>query len=216
MLSNSTSSTVIQNVNSNSSVALPFLAYFFFDFKHTEKQDARALLSSFLVQLANQSDSYCDNLLALYSSQRSGPGVPKPSDSALMGCLEEMLKMPRQVPAYLIIDALDECPDHHVDHRGISSTRGKVLKLVQGLVELRLQNLHLFVASRPENDIRAVFEPMKPLTCTSISLDDEKGQRKGISDYINDAVHSLMIINGWGEEYKNMVIKILSDGAGGM
>jgi hypothetical protein len=212
----STSSAVIQNINSHSGIALPFVAYFFFDFKDVEKQDTRALLSSFLVQLSDQSDPYCDKLLALYSSHRRHSGLPKPTNGALAGCLEEMLKLPRQVPAYLIIDAIDECPDRCIDHWGIPSSRKEVLELVKGLIDLHLPNLRLFATSRPENDIRAIFKPLNSVVCTSISLNDEEGQKSGIVDYISYVVHSVMNINGWREEHKNLIIKTLSDRADGM
>jgi hypothetical protein len=194
------------------------VAYFFFDFKDPEKQDTRALLSSFLVQLSDQSDSYCDKLLDLYSLHRRRSGVPKPTNEDLTECLKEMLKLPTQVPIYLIIDALDECPVRHVDRWGIPSSRGKVLELVKGLVELHLPNLRLFVTSRPENDIRAILDlkSLKPPTSTSISLEDEEGQKRGIDDYIIHVVRSLMSMNGWGEEHKNLVTSTLSDRADGM
>jgi hypothetical protein len=185
------------------------MAYFFFDFKDAGKQDARALLSSFLVQLSDQSDSYCDKLLSLYSSHRRGSELPKPANDALTRCLEEMLTLPAQVPVYLIIDAIDECPNNC----GLPSLRRKVLELVKRLVELQVPNLRLFATSRPENDIRAVLEP---LTCTSISLHEQNGQKKDIVDYINYIVDSEMNIKQWREQDKNLVIKTLSDRAGGM
>jgi hypothetical protein len=126
-----------------------------------------------------------------------------------MRCLEEMLTLPGQVPVYLIIDALDESPDSS----GIPSSRGKVLELVKGLVELRLPHLRLFATSRPQNDIRAVIGS---ITCTSISLHDEDGQKRDIVDYINHVVRSEMNIKRWREEDKDLVIKTLSDRAGGM
>jgi hypothetical protein len=204
----STSSVVIQNIDiSNTGPA--YMAYFFFDFKDTGKQDVHALLSSFLVQLSDQSDFYCDKLLALYSSHHRGSELPKLTNDDLTRCLKEMLTMPGQVPVYLIIDAVDECPNDS----GISSSHREILELVKGLVELHVPNLHLFATSRPENNIRAVLERLK---CTSISLQDEEGQKGDIIDYINYIVDSVMNINGWGEELKNLVIGTLSDRAGGM
>jgi hypothetical protein len=189
------------------------VAYFFFDFRDAKKQDARALISSFLVQLSHQSYSYRDKLLTLYSSHRHGSGLP--TYSALRGCLEEMLKLQTEVPVYLIIDALDECPDRRIDPHGIQSSRGKVLELLKGLVELRIPNLRLFTTTRPENDIRAVLKPLNPFICTSISLNDEEGQKKGIISYISHTAHLLMNINGWGEEQKKLVIDLLSSRADG-
>jgi hypothetical protein len=43
-----------------------FLAYFYFDFKDTAKQDSRALLSSLLVQLSDQSDIFFDTLFFFF------------------------------------------------------------------------------------------------------------------------------------------------------
>jgi hypothetical protein len=165
----STSSAVIQNIDiSNTGPA--HMAYFFFDFKDTGKQDAHALLSSFLVQFSDQSDFYCDKLLALYSSHRHSSDLPKLGNDALTRCLKEMFMIPGQVPVYLIIDAVDECSNDS----GIPSSRREVLELVKGLVELHLPNLRLFATSRPENDIRAV---LKPVTCTSISIHDQEDKR---------------------------------------
>jgi len=52
------------------------MAFFFFDFKDTGKQDARALLSSLIVQLSDQSDSFYDLLLHFYSTHRDGGQEP--------------------------------------------------------------------------------------------------------------------------------------------
>jgi hypothetical protein len=60
-----------------------------------------------------------------------------------------MLTLPDQGPVYLIMDALDECPDTS----DIPSAREQVLDLVKDLVGLQLPNLHLCVTSRPEVDI---------------------------------------------------------------
>jgi hypothetical protein len=203
------SSAVIRNIGRLFDTGSAYLAFFFFDFRDAGKQDVYALLSSFLVQLSDQSDSYCDKLLALYSSQRRGSESPKPGYDALMQCLEEMLVSAGQVPVYLVIDALDECPDNH----GIPSPRGKVLELVECLVELHLPNLRLFATSRPESDIRAVLDP---LTYAPLSLHDQEGQKRDIVDYINHVIDSDVKIKRWREEDRSEVIRTLSDRACGM
>jgi hypothetical protein len=203
------SGAVIQNIEGISNDGSAYLGYFFFDFKDTAKQDMRALLTSLLVQLSDQSNSYCDKLLTVYSNHLRGSELPMPGNNALTQCLEEMLTLHGQVPVYLIIDALDECPDSC----GIPSSRGMVLEFVKGLTELRLPNLRLFVTSRPENDIRAA---LKSLTCTPLMLHDEIGQKRDIVNYITYVVDSEMNIKRWREEDKNLVIRTLSDRAGGM
>ena len=57
--------------------------------------------------------------------------------------------MPGQGPIYIIVDAVDECPNF----LGRPSARDDVLELIEELVDLKLPNLHLCVASRPEMDI---------------------------------------------------------------
>jgi len=81
--------------------------------------------------------------------------------------LKDMLSLPRQGPLYLILDALDECPNTS----GMTSAREEVLELVEELLDLHLPNVHLCVTSRPEIDIRTVLEP---LASFQISLHDER------------------------------------------
>ena len=125
-----------------------FLAYFYFDFKDTAKQDLRALLSSLLIQLSDQSDIFCDALLSLHSAHKQGS--EQPTVDSLAQCLKGMLKITGQVPIYLVIDALDECPNDS----GIPSSREKVLELVEELVKFCHPNLRLCITSRPELDIQ--------------------------------------------------------------
>jgi hypothetical protein len=209
LLTSHLADAVIQHINGLFDAGSAYMAFFFFDFQDSGKQDVYALLSSFLVQLSDQSDTYCDKLLALYSSQRRSSELLKPGYDALIQCLKEMLVLDGQIPIYLVIDALDECPDNY----GIPSPRGKVLELVECLVELHLPNLRLFAASRPESDIRAVLDP---LTCTSLSLHDQEGQKRDIVDYINHVIASEATMKRWREEDKSEVIRTLSDRADGM
>ena len=118
---------------SNAGSAL--LAYFYFDFKDTAKQDSRALLSSLLVQVSDQSNISCSSLFSLYSAHKEGS--EQPTDDSLARCLKDMLTMMAYVPIYIIIAALDEC----LDDLSIPSSREKVLELVKELVELRHPNL---------------------------------------------------------------------------
>jgi hypothetical protein len=184
------------------------MAYFFFDFKDAGKQDARAFLSSVLVQLSSQSVSLCNILLEFYSAHQRG--LQQPSESALIQCLEKMLQVPK-FPLYLIVDALDECPDTS----GMHSSREKVLELVEKLVGLHFPNLRLCIASRPEVDIRNVLEPLTS-TSTRMSLHDEDGQKKAIADYISSVVYSDKKIMRWPEQDKELVTRTLSYRADGM
>ena len=210
MSSTTTSSAIIQNIEkSGCNRGSAHLAYFFFDFNDARKQDARAFLSSILVQLSNQSTSFLDILLEFYSTHQRGS--QQPSDDALIQCLEKMLQIPSKLPIYVIIDALDECPVTS----GVQSPREKVLALVKTLAGLRLPNLRICITSRPDVDIRNVLEPLlSPSNC--ITLHEEDGQKKSMADYIRSVVNSDETIMKWSEEDKELVIETLSGKAGGM
>ena len=185
------------------------MAYFYFDFRDVNKQGLRDLITSLLTQLSACSGPCCDILSDLYSAHNEGKN--QPSDSSLEECLKKMVMLPDQRPIYLIIDALDESPNMS----GILSPREIVLQLLKELVELSLPDLHIYVTSRPEIDIRNVLEP---LTSRRVSLHDQSGQKQNIADYVRSIVYSdsQQIMRRWKTEDKELVIKTLSERANGM
>ena len=203
----SKSSVIIRDIKAISNAGSAFLAYFYFDFKDTAKQDSRALLSSLLVQLSDQSDIFCNILLSMYSAHKEGS--EQPTDDSLAECLKKMLTTTGQAPIYLIMDALDECPNDS----GVPSLRERVLKLVKEFIGLRLPNLRLCVTSRPEFDIRTA---LKPLATQQVSLHDESGQKQDIIDYVTSVVRSDERMKRWRDNDRTMVIEKLTAKADGM
>jgi hypothetical protein len=120
-----------------------------------------------------------------------------------------MLTSMGQVSIYLVMDALDECPNDS----GIPSSREKVLKLVEELVGLHHPNLRLCVTSRPEFDIRAT---LRPLATQQVSLHDENGQKQDIIDYVTSVVRTDGRMKRWRDDDKTMVIEKLTTQADGM
>ena len=200
-------SAIVQNIESMRATGFATMAYYYFDFRDVKKQDCYGLLSSLILQLSAESDSCFSILSQLYSDH--GHGIRKPSTDAFKKCITDMLSIPGQAPIYLIIDALDECPNFP----GRLSARMEVLGLIEELVGLKLPNLHLCVASRPEMDIRMVLEP---LTSLKISLHDEIGQKEDIIKFIKFVVFSDRNMRRWKDDDKQLVIDTLSDGADGM
>ena len=185
------------------------MAYFYFDFRDTEKQNFQNLLPSLLTQLSARSDSCCDVLSRIYITHDDG--ARKPSTSTLIVCLKEMLALPSQGPIYIILDALDECPNTS----GIPSPRKQVLDLLKDLAGLQLSNLRICVTSRPEIDIRAALEP---LAFYPVSIHEQSGQRKDIKDYIRSVVYadSDTAMKRWRDRDKELVIETLAERADGM
>ena len=183
------------------------MAYFYFDFRDTNKQNRRDLLSSLVTQISDQSHRHCDILNGLYLKHDNG--AQKPSEDELIECLKDMVTLRDQQPVYLIIDALDECPDTS----GLRSPREQVLDLLNALIKLYSPNLRLCVTSRPEIDIRRAIEP---LTSLRVSLHEESGQTRDIIDYVTSVVQSDPKMRRWRDEDKKFVIKTLSEKADGM
>ncbi|KAN0124433.1 hypothetical protein V8E52_002082 [Russula decolorans] len=180
-------SAIIQDVKDMHAAGLATMAYYYFDFRDVKKQDCYGLLSSLVSQLSAESDSSYNVLSKLYSD--NGNGMREPDIDALKKCLADILSLPGQGQIYIIIDALDECPDSP----GTPSAREDVLE--------------------PEMDIRLVLEP---LTTLKISLHDETGQKEDIVKYIKSVVYSDRNMRRWNEDDKQFVVVTLSEKADGM
>jgi hypothetical protein len=199
------SSTLIEDIDIMRKAGLASLGFFYCDFREGQKKDLRGLLSSLIVQLSHQSGSYCDILLNFY--EEHAKGSRHPSDGALTGCLKDLLKLPGQAPVYLIVDALDECPNP-----ALRSPRAKVLSLIEELVKTQILNLRMCVTSRPELDIEYVLDP---LIFRSVSLHDESGQKRDIEDYIKSVINA-STVKKWKDEHRKQAVDVLTEKSNGM
>ena len=186
---------------------LASLAMFYYDFREEEKKDLRGLLSSVLFQLCNQSHSYHSILTTFYSTCLNG--ARSPSNDELIRCLKDLLNLRGQAPVYLIVDALDECPN-----TSLPSQRDQLLELLEDLVNSKFPNLRICVTSRPESDIKPILQP---LTFRSVSLHDEAGQMEDIENYIKSIVNTdNSRMRRWKSEHRQLVIDVLTERADGM
>ena len=188
-------------------MGLATITFFYFDFRDSGKQDVRHLLSSILIQLCDQSDKFSDILSTLFANHSDGSR--QPSEDALLECLKSMLRLPGQGALYVIIDALDECPDSS----GCPTPREHVLVIIQELIDLRLPHVRFCITSRPEVDIRGALEH---LSIHNVRLHEQAGQSQDIVNYINDFVRSDPKMRRWREEDKQLVIDTLTRRARGM
>jgi len=207
VLTSSTSSTIIEDIRRMCRMGLATLGIFYFDFRDAAKKDARSLLSSLLIQLSVQSTGLSQVLSSLCSAHNNG--TQEPSEDVLIECLKSMLELPGQGPLFLVVDALDECPNFS----DYPTPREQVLMFLQDLIDLHLPHVHFCITSRPEVDIRDVLEP---LAIHKVSLHEESGQNQDIVDYINSVVPSDPRMRRWRDDDKKLVIKTLTEKAGGM
>jgi hypothetical protein len=203
----SPSSSIIQDLRSMCELGLASLAFFYCDFREDPKRHRRGILSSLLVQLCRQSDPYYDAISKFYLAHDHGS--QHASDSELAQLLKRLLGLPGQATAYIVIDALDECPIT----TGLLSPREEVLSFVEELVRSQVPNMRICVTSRPEADIDLI---LSPLASRSVSLHEENGQVEDIADYVRFVVSTDRNMQTWRKEDKELVVQVLTRKAGGM
>lgn len=207
LLISSISSTIIEDIQNECQTGLAILTFYYFDFRHIDKQDARSFLSSLLMQLGDQSDKFSQILSDLHSSHRHGSR--QPSEDNLLQCLKNMLEIPGQGELYMVVDALDECQNL----TGSRTTRQQILDIIKELVDLKVAHLHLCVTSRFLIDILSVLNPLRP---NSVSLHDQPGQREDIARYVKEIVQSDAKMRLWSGEQSQLVIRTLTEMGCGM
>jgi hypothetical protein len=185
------------------------MTYYYFDFNDASKRNVRGMLTSLLFQLGDHSGRCWDVLYQLYTQCRDGS--EQPSDADLVDCLESMLELSDQVPIFIVLDALDECPNN----TRTPSAREKVLDFVENLVASNHSNLFICITSRPEQDIQIVLNPLTSTRC-QVSLHEECGQREDINRYIRSFVYNDKTMGRWRKGDKELVINTLSERADGM
>ena len=116
------------------------VAFFYFSFSHESKQDESCMIRALLWQLSSQiSDRHVD-LLQLYEAYKTGT----PPSTVLRAYLRRLFGQFRQT--YLFLDALDECLR--------LEARERILETVEEIQKWDLPNIHLFITSRDEANIR--------------------------------------------------------------
>ena len=204
-----TSSAIIEDVKNTRAARSSLIAYYYFDFKDASKRGLNGLLRSLLFQLGDDDERCRDILYQVYKTCRDGS--EQPSDAALVKCLETILDLPGQLPIFIIIDALDECPSN----TGTPSAREEVLDFVENVVGSNHPNLFLCITSRPEQDIQTVLNPLTSATYR-VSLHEEIGQWEDINSYVRSFVRKNRDMRRWREEDRELVITTLSERAHGM
>ena len=188
-------------------IGLANLGFFYFDSGDIGKQDTRSLLSSLLIQLCHESDEFFRILSPLYSDHDNGSR--QPSEDTLMECLKNILKLPEQGEIYIVVDALNECPNV----AGCPTPRERVLTIIDELINLRLPHVHFCITSRLEVDIRSVLEAW---AIHEVPLHEQPGHNQDISDYIEFFVSSDPKMRRWKKEDRRLVMKTLTEKGGGM
>jgi hypothetical protein len=205
------SSSVIDRLEDSERQSLT--VYFDFDFKDERKQSLSGLLASLVFQLATCSRACFDILtVARARTQKIRDGMPNKShagahlhatDDLLIECVESMLRASSEI--FIIIDALDECPE--------TTRETDYLPFLRKLVAFGIPGLHLFVTSRPERDILLCMDNL-----ASHPLDLNKAhERNGeLLRFISHELSSPIYYRNWPLEIKAQAERILVEKARGM
>jgi hypothetical protein len=122
------------------------VAYYYFSFR--EKQNTRNMLSSLIVQLCNNRPDSPQPLvdLGLYKDRNHRPDL-ETLENTLRASIADFENV------YLIIDALDECPEVDDERQTLLAS----LLRIHGWEET---NLHLLLTSRKE---KTIYDEIRPL-----------------------------------------------------
>ena len=192
------SSAIIQDITDqyklDSSVAV---VYFYFDFSDAEKQRHKNLIRSLIIQLSMQSENTPEALNALFA--RSQDGWQQPTTEGLALTLQYMLKGFRQT--FIILDALDECKEME-----------ELLRLIKGIVDWKLDELHILATSRREKDIEETLTPLiTGQVCIQSALVDAD-----ICTHIRERLQNDPKLKAWPKNVQVEIEEALMDRANGM
>jgi hypothetical protein len=173
------------------------VAYFYFDFSNTQKQQSENLIRSLITQLSSQSPCCPDSLAALYSHNSDGEQQPTTED--LIVTLKHIIEGFQHV--YVVIDALDECQD-----------QGQLLAMIQVINGWKLGPLHLLATSRDERDIE---DCVGPRVSAQINLHSAQ-INADIQIHLCERLKNDSKLKKWSEKIHRQIEATLMEGAHGM
>ncbi|KAJ8109574.1 hypothetical protein OPT61_g7362 [Boeremia exigua] len=118
-------------------------AHFYFEFHSEQTKRPDTFLRSLICQLSQNCVQMPASLDTLFALRDNGHGLP--SLQTLLGVLRQMILEFPQV--FLLVEALDEC-----------TQRPELMQVLATIAGWRLQNLHLLMTSRAEQEIKSFLE----------------------------------------------------------
>lgn len=173
------------------------VAYFLFSFREEAKQKAFNLLSSVLAQLVMQTTTISDSLESFYQEHQHG----RPPKDGLFSEIKSFL----HDPIFIVVDALDECPDN-------GNERKSLCQILAELHKWEAQNLHILVTSRKEPDITAALSSIS--TSEPISITEKV--KSDIHKYVSTQLATDAELKDYSTELKDKIQRVLVEKAKGM
>jgi hypothetical protein len=174
-------------------------AYFFFSFRETEKQKASNLPRSILAQLLIQAENVPTALQTFYDKYQHG----EPSERGLLESIQALLIGSH---AYIIIDALDECPNAEEE-------RAELCNILKELNSWGNEKLHVLVTSRKEADLTEALLPIvtqEPIGIQGSAVDTD------IRQFVRTQLQTNSKLSKWPTEIQAEIERTLVEKSGGM
>jgi len=174
-------------------------AYFFFSFRETEKQKASNLPRSILTQLLMQAENVPTALQTFYDKYQHG----EPSERGLLESIQALLIGPH---TYIIIDALDECPNAEEE-------RAELCNTLKELNSWGNEKLHVLVTSRKEADLTEALLPIvtqEPIGIQGSAVDTD------IRQFVRTRLQTNSKLSKWPTEIQVEIERTLVKKSGGM
>jgi hypothetical protein len=173
------------------------MAYFYFDFNDTAKQQYRNLVCSLITQFSTQCKATPEALETLYSQSQNGQW--QSTIKNLMVALQHILDCFQHV--YIILDALDECVE-----------RAELLRMIAEIMDWRLDTCHILATSRREREIE---DCLQALVSCQINIQSEL-VAGDIQVHIYDRLQNNPKLKKWPAEIQKEIEITLMKGAHGM
>lgn len=178
------------------------IAYFYFDFNESEKQNATSFVTSLIAQLCNHVVDLPEKLKELYKACNNGRGL-----AALDTLLVALYAMAEKFDdVFIVADALDECPND-------GTLREELLELIKDMSTRSSSNIHFLVTSRLESDIE---ELLRSLSTTRVIPIQGSSLEADINSYICNEISSNPKLKKIPIEEQKKIEKHLIAGANGM
>jgi hypothetical protein len=172
-------------------------AFFYFSFSDERKQSDSALLRSLIAQLGWREPGLSLLRQAYGDAKRNEPG-PGELETILLGSVRSCSRV------YLIVDALDECPEDY-------ETRQGVLEQLERLIQ-DAPNLKIFATSRELNRIRKKMQTLasEPLPVVTRAVDAD------IRVYLSTQVSGDESLCALSPEMRTLIESTIASQADGM
>ncbi|KAL6692009.1 ankyrin repeat-containing domain protein [Trichoderma pleuroticola] len=182
-------------------------AYYYFSFSDVKKQGRDAMLASLIKQICCCRPNMPESIARLKKHKDQDMRPPTEElQEALIATLRGFSKV------YIIIDALDECPE-------LGGRREDLMKTLRYILNAAPDNLHVMCTSRKEADIYAEIEshlsdPMR-IEFDLSSYMHREAIKRDIGQYIDSTLADVNY-KSWSDVTKKKVKEILIERSDGM